>query len=114
MATLDDPSERAAYAEREELPRMSFGDHLDELRKRLLRSVIAVVVAILAMVPFHDRVMTVIIEPYRILWRQGFELHLADWERRDLAGDPTIKDVLHQQMLKFARENKTAILDGTF
>ena len=112
MPTLDQPGARADYAEREDLPRMSFGDHLDELRKRLLRSVIAIVAAILAMVPFHDQVMAIIIEPYRILWRQGFELHCADWERREQAGE--LRDPLYQPMLKFTRENKQAILAGTF
>ena len=69
--SLDDPRARQAYAEPEALPRMSFGDHLDELRRRLIRAVLALLVAVVAIMPFKSEVTGIIIEPYRILWRQG-------------------------------------------
>jgi len=86
MVALDDPRIREAYAEPEELPRMAFGDHLDELRKRLFRSVLALVIAVAAMLPFHDEVQGIITEPYRILWRQAFLDHVAMLEQREAAG----------------------------
>ena len=36
----------------EGLKRMSFGDHLDELRRRLGRSMIAIAVCVFGMIPF--------------------------------------------------------------
>jgi len=91
---------------------MSFGDHLDELRKRLWRSLIAIMVAVFAMMPFHDGVMRIIIEPYRILWRQGFELHIADYEARAARGE--MSDKLHREKLDFCREHKGEIIAGTY
>jgi Sec-independent protein secretion pathway component TatC len=72
MVQLDDPKIRAALDD-EELPRMSFGDHLDELRKRVIRALLAIAVAIVAVLPFKDEVTEIIIEPYRVQWRIGFE-----------------------------------------
>jgi sec-independent protein translocase protein TatC len=79
MATLDDPNVRAALDEGE-LPKMSFGDHLDELRSRLIKALLAVVVAVVAMLPWHDQVTGIIVEPYRVQWRLGFEDHIAALE----------------------------------
>jgi Tat protein translocase TatC len=110
--TLDDPSARAAYEQREELPRMSFGDHLDELRKRLWRALIAIVVAVLSMMPFHNQVMAVVISPYRILYRQGFELYREQLEARAARGELT--DEMHSKKLEFCRKHGQEILDGTF
>lgn len=112
MVTLDDPSARAAYEQREELPRMSFGDHLDELRKRLWRALIAVVVAVLSMMPFHDGVMRIITKPYRILWREAFVDYVAKFEASAARGEVT-EDWM-REMLKFCRDNYARILDGTF
>jgi Tat protein translocase TatC len=112
MVTLDDPSVRAAYEQREELPRMSFGDHLDELRKRLWRALIAVVVAVMSMLPFHDAVMRIITKPYRILWREAFADYVAKLEASAAKGELT--DEWMREMLRFCRDNSARILDGTF
>jgi len=112
MVTLDDPSARAAYEQREELPRMSFGDHLDELRKRLWRALIAVVVAVVSMMPFHNQVMAIVISPYRLLWKQGFVLYLEDFDAAVARGERN--DKWHREKLDFCRENKDAILAGTY
>ena len=75
MVTLDDPKVREALDE-PELPRMSFGDHLDELRSRLLKALLAIVVAVLGVLPFKEAVQGIIVEPYRVQWRLGFRDHI--------------------------------------
>lgn len=112
MVSLDDPRIREAYAEPEELPRMAFGDHLDELRKRLMRSVIALMVAVLAMLPFHDQVQGIITEPYRILWRQAFSDHVTMLEQREALG--TLDPEFGVAFLANCRKFGDQILAGTF
>lgn len=112
MVALDDPRIREAYAEPEELPRMAFGDHLDELRKRLLRAACALVVAVLAMLPFHDEVQGIITEPYRILWRQAFTDHVAMLVERERVG--TLDTDFGSEFLANCRKYQDQILAGTF
>lgn len=112
MVTLDDPSARAAY-EDDPLPRMSFGDHLDELRSRLIKALIAVGLAILAVMPFKTAVQEVIIEPYRVQWRRGFESYVQQLEKQAANGELVGEDpgVLY---LQNCRKFHDAILGGTF
>jgi Tat protein translocase TatC len=56
----------------EELPKMSFGDHLDELRRRLWISIVAVVVAVLVILPFKDTVTGIYVRPYQEVWYSTF------------------------------------------
>lgn len=102
--TLDDPKLREAL-DASDLPRMSFGDHLDELRSRLIKALLAVVVAVLAMLPWHDQVTGIIVEPYRVQWRLGFEEHIATLEAQvrqlEAIPDPTSSQV---EELRDARE----------
>lgn len=112
MVALDDPRIREAYAEPEELPRMAFGDHLDELRKRLFRSVLALVIAVVAMLPFHDEVQGIITEPYRILWRQAFLDHVSMLEQREVAG--VLDADFGVEFLANCRKYKDTILAGEF
>jgi len=109
MVTLDDPKVRAVYDD-EQLPRMSFGDHLDELRKRLIRSLIAIVVAIVALLPFKGPVQEVIIEPYRVQWRAGFTRYVSELEQKE--ADGTL-DEDEKSFLPYCRQNREAILAGT-
>ncbi len=85
MVSLDDPAARAAYDE-EPLPRMSFGDHLDELRKRLIKALLAVLVAVLVVMPFKVEVQGIVIEPYRLQWRVGFSEWVAELEAKEASG----------------------------
>jgi len=113
MPSLDDPRARGAYEEEpEELSRMSFGDHLDELRKRLIRSILAIVACVFAMLFMKEQVQRVIIEPYRILWRQHFERYLDKFEAKDAQG--LVVMPFEREMLEFCRRYEAQILDGTF
>lgn len=109
MVSLDDPAVRAAYDD-EQLPRMSFGDHLDELRRRLIRALLAIVVAIVALLPFKGPVQDIIVEPYRLQWRQGFLGWVQQLEQRSAAG--TLDDE-GREFLAYCHEHLGAILDGT-
>src|SRR5687768_5079424 len=113
MVSLDDPRMREALDE-PELPRMSFGDHLDELRSRLIKALLAIVVAIASLLPFHDGVQAIIIEPYKVQWRAGFLAHVDRLEAMEAdaraAGEKL--DVQVQEFLAYIREHKVPILAG--
>ncbi|MCC7062467.1 MAG: twin-arginine translocase subunit TatC [Planctomycetes bacterium] len=117
MPPLDDPTVRAAYEDPPELPRMSFGDHLDELRTRLMRSIVAIVVAIVVVMPFKDAVQAIIIEPYRVQWKIGFQDWVHALEQKEAAGKfagETPEDPDGKAYLAFSRERKQVILNGTY
>jgi sec-independent protein translocase protein TatC len=59
MADLVDRA-RAAVTDRAELPGMSLMEHLDELRKRLIRSVIYLLIGFVVAYAFHERLYGVI------------------------------------------------------
>jgi Tat protein translocase TatC len=114
MVSLDDPAVRAAYDD-EQLPRMSFGDHLDELRRRLIRALLAIAVAVGVVMPFKTTVTNIVLEPYRLQWRQGF----LGWERKlaamevDAPATGVALDTETQHFLAYIREHREAILAGT-
>jgi sec-independent protein translocase protein TatC len=108
MVTLDDPKIRAAYDE-EPLPRMSFGDHLDELRKRLIRSIYAIVAAIVVVLPFKTPVQGIVTEPYRVQWRIGFEGWVAGLE---LEAKASALDEEGTEFLGYCRQHYAAIMAG--
>lgn len=109
MVKLDDPRIREAL-EDEPLPRMSFGDHLDELRKRVIRSLLAIVVAIVALLPFKTTVQEIIIEPYRVQWRIGFENWIEQLQAQQDAG--TISEE-SAEFLAYSLKHREAIFAGT-
>jgi len=112
MVTLDDPRVRAAFDD-DPLPRMSFGDHLDELRSRLIKALLAVGIAVLGVMPFKTAVQEVILEPYRVQWRRGFETHVEQLEAQAAKGE-LANDEQGQIYLANCRKYHDAILAGTF
>jgi sec-independent protein translocase protein TatC len=113
MATLDDPNVRAALDEGE-LPKMSFGDHLDELRSRLIKALLAVVVAVVGVMPWKTEVQEIVIAPYRAQWFRGFIDHAAALEAREAdaiaRGVPLDEDT--KQFLTIIRRDREVILAG--
>jgi len=61
----------------EQLPKMSFGDHLEELRRRLFKSLLAIGVCVLGLMPFKESVTSIYVQPYHDMWMRGF-IHYAD------------------------------------
>ncbi len=97
--------------EGDELSRMSFGDHLDELRKRLVRAMLAIVIAVMALVPFKQQVTEIIVSPYRQLWLYGYEEYLGDLDERHDAG------TLHsaeETCWEWNQVNSAEVIAGTF
>lgn len=127
--TLDDPKIREALDE-PELPRMSFGDHLDELRSRLIKSLVTVIVCIVAVLPWKHLVQQIIIEPYRVQWRLGFLDHIQELQAKVKAGDARTDlsgplkaqleenrhfleyCLLHKELILSGEKDNTALLPG--
>ncbi|MFK7931506.1 MAG: twin-arginine translocase subunit TatC, partial [Myxococcota bacterium] len=105
----DTPSIAGAPPEDEELSRMSFGDHLDELRKRLVRAMGAVILAIVCLMPFKMEVQEIILGPYRSLWRATYTDYVDGLEAK--AADGTLTK-LGAGYLEFNREYKDILLAG--
>jgi sec-independent protein translocase protein TatC len=54
----------------DELPRMTLGQHLDELRRRVVRAVLALVAGTILAFVFHGAIFDVAVEPYRAAIRE--------------------------------------------
>lgn len=111
MGTAEETRTQRPQDEEDELVRMSFGDHLDELRKRLLRALAAMFVAMLALLPFKDQVMSIIVKPYRMLWAAEFKQWIDHLEAK--ADDDALKPY-QQDWLEFIQQYRGEILEGTF
>ena len=111
MVQLDDPRIREALDDDAPLPRMSFGDHLDELRKRVIKSLLAIVVAVTVVFPFKTTVQEIIVGPYREQWEIGFEAWIQKLQAQKDAG-VIQKDSV--EFLEFCLDRKTEILAGTY
>jgi sec-independent protein translocase protein TatC len=111
MVQLDDPRIREALDDDAPLPRMSFGDHLDELRVRVIKSLLAIVVAVVVVFPFKLTVQEIVIEPYRTQWRMGFTEYVANLEVERTAGT---LDELGEKYLTFCLAEKEKILGGEY
>jgi sec-independent protein translocase protein TatC len=75
---------RAAVAERGELPGMSLMEHLDELRKRIVRSAIYLALGFLASWAFHDRFVSIIQAPLNRIGKTLVFTHPMDPLNLDL------------------------------
>jgi sec-independent protein translocase protein TatC len=84
-----DPAEaigkaREAVTERAELPGMSLMEHLDELRKRIVRSAIFLAVGFAAVWSFHDRFVGYIQAPLKAIGKSLVMTHPMDALNLDL------------------------------
>lgn len=91
---------------------MSFGDHLDELRRRLIRSVGAVLVCVLVLLPFKAEVTEFYTSPYRMTWARLFADYARDLEARVASTNPPF--AIDVQQLAWVKQYGPMILDGTF
>lgn len=98
----------------ENLPKMSFGDHLDELRRRLLRSLIALAVCVFGLVPFKNQVTDIYVKPYRDMWKAGFDDYLEGREAEAKAKGFENLHPLRQKSLLWLRDWGPQVRAGTF
>ncbi len=75
---------RAAVTERADLPGMSLMEHLDELRKRIVRSAIYLALGFLAAWTFHDRFVGFIQAPLKAIGKSLVFTHPMDPLNLDL------------------------------
>lgn len=108
---LDQPETRDAIDPPESLPRMTFGDHLDELRKRVIKALLAVAGAILLVLPFKNTVQQIIVGPYRAQWQKGFEGWIAQLQEQAAAG---VISEDSKEFLAFCLARKEQIYAGTY
>ena len=100
---------------------MSFGDHLDELRVRVLYSLLAVVVCTAVLLPFKTAVTEVYTGPYRQMWLQSFNAYetmirgrVAE-ERELVAADPSrTLDPKYEEIIDWLDREGPQIRNGTF
>lgn len=89
----------------EGLARMSFGDHLEELRSRIFKAVGAVLLGVLVLMPFKRTVTEVYIAPYRKCWHLQYEKFVAGLDAKiGLVGRYEDLDAEHKKAVdaKFA------------
>lgn len=114
----------------EDLPRMSFGEHLEELRGRLFKAIGAIALAVIGLMPFKREVQAIYLEPYRACWNSTYAGFLEQLDRDiGLVGDyarlgPEQKQQvdarvaqLHadrQRTVRFHLERRGQILAGTY
>ncbi len=100
----------------EELPRMSFGDHLDELRKRLLISFGAVALAVLGVMPFKQTVTEIYTAPYERMWFWAYDNFLEDLDAKVAAAKESGQPLheLEQNVVDWNAKWRQQILDGSF
>jgi sec-independent protein translocase protein TatC len=75
---------RAAVSERADLPGMSLMEHLDELRKRIIRAAIYLVIGFAASWAFHDRFVGYIQAPLKAIGKSLVMTHPMDALNLDL------------------------------
>ncbi len=104
----------AAPPATEDLPRMSFGDHLDELRSRLMKCIGAMLVAVVALLPFKDDVTAIYIEPYRNMWDWAYTAFLEKLDERERTIGLANMHKLEREKVQFHKEYRDEIKAGTF
>lgn len=115
-ATKTRSAEAGATPPAEELPRMSFGDHLDELRLRLVRAIGALLLAALLVTPFKNEVTDIYTAPYELMWMQAYGTYLEklDAQVAEANAQGDVLDDLKQEEVDFHARYRAKILDGTF
>jgi len=93
---------------------MSFGEHLEELRKRLFISLIAVIVAVLGLLPFKTQVTGIYIAPYEWMWGRLLADYITKVEHDAAAvGGPEALHPLKRDRYEFIEVYGPQALNGT-
>ncbi len=99
---------------KEPLQRMGFGDHLEELRRRLFICLGTLFVLIMVMMPFKAQVTDIYVQPYRDMWLMAYEEYLEGIEKNyRQTGLDQMADAKHQA-LEFFEEHAEGIASGDY
>jgi sec-independent protein translocase protein TatC len=117
--STDEGSGSASYApdaHGEDLARMSLGDHLEELRSRVFRALLAIAIGVAVFLPFKREVTAVYTGPYKQMWRQSYAdfVDTVRAEAKRAAEEGRELDELDREALAFHERYAESILDGTF
>jgi sec-independent protein translocase protein TatC len=89
--------------EEQEGLQMSFLDHLDELRQRLIQSVIAITVAFVLCFTFSDRIFNFLAVPVKR------EMCKAQLEKQAVYGQPNLDSLKDGQIVQYSFAQQTAV-----
>ena len=84
---LADPLRRGEQPERTPDATMTLTEHLAELRQRIIRASLAVIVGMIAILAFYDQVLGFLLEPYERLCKSEPRLLSADLRGRRAVAD---------------------------
>ena len=102
-----DPDREGIQDEADAAGKMSFLDHLDELRRRLVWCMATLFVCVGVMLPFKSDVTKIYLRPYAIMWAQAYDDWLAklDKEFEDGMGptDPKAREAAAEFFTKTTR-----------
>lgn len=98
----------------EDLPKMSFGEHLEELRRRLFISLVALIVCVVGLLPFKSQITGIYTAPYQWMWQKLFADYLQQVnDEVAAAGGPDKVFELKRERYEFLHRYGSSILDGT-
>jgi len=94
--------------------RMSLGEHLDELRKRLFRGVVALVIALLGCLAYNRQITVVIFAPFREVVGWLNQHYLAEYTERAVQ-DPALRERYFEPdgRFKFAIDERLIAISPT-
>ena len=93
----------------EDMVTMTFGEHLDELRRRLVISLLAVVVVMGVFLFQKDRVMSFVTDPYKSMWQKNFDVWWEDHFEAKVLPSKSEQPQSYRDDIEIIAENKDAI-----
>lgn len=96
----------------EELPKMSFGEHLEELRRRLFISLVTVAIAVLGLLPFKSAITEIYVAPYQWMWQRLFADYYEQVQEQMAAPRPELSE-LQRERYEFILKWGPQVLAGT-
>jgi sec-independent protein translocase protein TatC len=99
----------------DDLKRMSLGEHLEELRRRLVRALLAVALAVAAVMPFKQQVTSIYERPYRAMWAMAYDVYLGKLYARETPQTPLAQLAPEvQKKIEWNRENAARVKSGDY
>ncbi|MEO0480046.1 MAG: twin-arginine translocase subunit TatC [Planctomycetota bacterium] len=98
----------------EKLVRMSLGDHLEELRRRIAWSLLAIVGGVVLVLPFKDSVTGIYTRPYEQMWFQHFDDAVSKAKERIRLADENGEEIYSsvREQMEWLLEKEEDIRSG--